>query len=301
MAPFKSSLARSAGKSFGVYNQQDLLLRGVVPEDVRTSDTYLFIPLNENSTSHTLFGQYSSSLTTTSGGTYNTNTHPYAISDSTYNSGNSTSYRCEDACDVFRITNTNTILGSLGTSDFCCDLWWNWRVTGNGAGSYGSVGDSANGQCSGIPSTTNSISVIGTSGSLRYNIQPTPTGTRNLTGNYNDLNVWYHYMMIRQSGIFYIFVNGILNLVNSSDTSLGIFNNGQFNFGNMGRSDDHYWDVNLSDFMFTREDARQYTVNNITSADAGTTFFTPPEYKNKIMSESLSSKFVKSKRPTGFN
>jgi len=113
----------------------------------QTSSSYLFVPFNENSTSHTLFGGYASSLTTTSGGTYNGSTHPYSITDSTYNSGNNTSYRCQAACDVFYISNANSILGSLGTSNFCLDFWFNWRGYGNGGGSYGAIGDYNYGSC----------------------------------------------------------------------------------------------------------------------------------------------------------
>ena len=298
MAPFKSTLARSAGKSLGVYSQQDLSLRGIPAAGAQTNDNYLFIPFNENSTSHTLFGEYSPSITTSSGGTYNTSTHPYSISDSTYNSGNTTSYRCQDDCDVFRVTNTNTILGSLQTSDFCFDVWFNWRATGNGDGSYGQIGDYSFGGCS-QSSTTNHVIMIGMSGSLRYTTAPALTGDRVLTGA-TSLNVWYHYMLIRQSGIFYAFKDGVLNLLNSSDTSLGIFNNGKFNFGGLDRGA-HYWNVNFSDFMFTKGSTTQYTLTDVTSGDIGSTFFTTPKYKNKVMADSVNDKFVKSHRPTGFN
>jgi len=271
----------------------------------QTSSSYLFVPFNENSTSHTLFGGYASSLTTASGGTYNGSTHPYSITDSTYNSGNNTSYRCQAACDVFYISNANSILGSLGTSNFCLDFWFNWRGYGNGGGSYGAIGDYNYGSC-GSRNGTNS----GTAGQYFYvgavgdaNIQQSwgnQNGTVSLT--VSNLNQWYHFMLIRQSGIFYTFLDGVLKIVNTSDTSDTINNGGGWTFGTFYRNDSpHYWDVNISDLMFTRDSDCQYSLNNTTSSDINTTFFVRPQYKNKVMSSSSISKFSISKRPSGFN
>ena len=269
---------------------------------VEISNSYLLIPFNENSTSHTLFGGYASSLTTTAGGTYNASTHPYSITDSTYNSGNDTAYRCQAACDVFYVSNSNSILGSLGTSDFCFDFWFNWRGYGNGGGSYGSIGDFNAGSC-GARNGTSSTQYFYVSGAGDANVAQ-EWGTRSGTGNLtvSNTNQWYHYMVIRQSGVFYTFLDGVLKIVNTSDTSDSISNGGGWSFGSYYRNDSpHYWNVNFSDIMFTRDGDCQYSLNNTTSGDVNTTFFTKPQYKNKLMSSSLSSKFTVPKKPLGFN
>jgi len=198
----------------------------------QASGSYLFIPFNENSTSHTFFGGYASSLTTTSGGSYDTSTHPYSITDSTYNSGNNTAYRCQSACDVFYVNNANSILGSLGTSNFCFDFWFNWRGYGNGTGSYGAIGDYNYGSCgsrNGTSITAGQYLYVGAAGDA--NVQYSwgnVNGTANLT--VSNLNQWYHYMIIRQSGVFYIFLDGVLKIVNTSDTSDTINNGGGWTF-----------------------------------------------------------------------
>jgi len=276
----------------------------ITTSSTQISNSYLLIPFNENSTSHTLFGGYASSLTTTAGGTYNTSIHPYSITDSTYNSGNNTAYRCQAACDVFYISNSNSILGSLGTSDFCFDFWFNWRGYGNGGGSYGAIGDYNYGSCgskSGTGSSAGQYFYVGAAGDA--NVQyawGNSNGTINLT--VSNTNQWYHYMLIRQSGIFYIFLDGVLKIVNTSDTGDSISNGGGWTFGTFYRNDSpHYWDVNIADVMFTRDSDCQYSLNSTTSSDINTSFFTRPQYKNKIMSSSLVSKFTNPKKPSGFS
>jgi hypothetical protein len=278
---------------------------GAGPAVTQINDSYLFAPFNENSTSHTLFGGYASSLTTASGGTYNASIHPYTITDSTYNSGNNTSYRCQDACNVFYVSNANSILGSLGTSNFCLDFWFDWRAYGNGGGSYGQIGDLNAGSCGARNGTNNggagqyfAITAAGdTTVSQEWGLA---NGTVNLTAS--NLNQWYHYMLIRQSGVFYTFLDGVLKIVNTSDTGDSISNGGGWAFGSYYRNDSpHYWNVNFSDFMFTRDSDCQYSLNNTTSGDVNTTFFSRPEYKNKLMPSSSLSKFFISNKPSGFN
>lgn len=270
------------------------------------SQEYLFIPFNENSTSHTFFGNYASALSTTAGGTYNTSTHPYIITDTTYNSGNNTSYRCQSACDVFYVNNSNSVLGSLGTSNFCFDMWFNWRGYGNGGGSYGQgPGDYWWGSCgtrNGTANTGSNFMIMvqaagdGTIGYGNANI----SGTSNISGL--TLNQWYHYMLIRQSGVFYVFLDGILKIVNGSDTSDNITNGGGWAFGSSWRNDSpHYWNVNFADVMFTRGADCQYTVNNTSSGDIGNSYFSRPNYKNKLMASPATSKFVNVLKPTGFS
>ena len=265
----------------------------------------MYIPFNENSTSHSLFGSYATSLSASAGGTYNTSTHPYTITDTTYNSGNNTAYRCQAACDTFRISNTNSILGSLGTSNFCFDMWFNWRGFGNGGGSYGQgAGDYNYGSCGTKTGTsnTNYVQLVNAAGdgSVNYYFSTGTSGTRTVSGL--SLNTWYHYMMIRQSGVFYVFLNGVLRIVNTSDTSDSVANGGGFAFGTSYRNDSpHYWNVNLCDFMFTRDATCQYVLNNTTASDIGTTYFTTPKYKNKKMAVSQTLKFTVARLPSGFS
>lgn len=303
---YSSILANSASDHKGIWKPrfQEYFQRKGEWQTI-SSDEYLYIPFNENSTSHSLFGNYASSLSGSAGGTYNTSTHPYTITDTTYNSGNNTAYRCQAACDVFSISNTNSIFGSLGTSNFCFDMWFNWRGFGNGGGSYGQgAGDYNYGSCGSKTgtSTTNYAIMAQASGdgSINYNFSNNIAGSRSISGL--SLNTWYHYMLIRQSGVFYLFLNGELKIVNTSDTSDSIANGGGFAFGTSYRNDSpHYWNVNICDVMFTRDNDCQYAVNNTSAVDIGNTYFTTPKYKNKTMASSSTSKFEKIIAPSNFS
>jgi hypothetical protein len=199
------------------------------------------------------------------------------------------------------VNNSNSTLGSLGTSNFCLDFWFNWRNYGNGNGSFGQIGDFNYGSC-GARSGTSNAQYLYFGSSYDGNVVSSYAGqVGNNTVNPANLNQWYHYMIIRQSGIFYVFLDGVLKIVNTSDTSNNIANGGGWAFGSYYRNDSpHYWDVNFSDVMFTRDSDCQYSLNNATSGDINSTFFTTPRYKNKTMASSSISKFSISKKPTTF-
>ena len=269
------------------------------------SDEYLYLPFNETSSSRTKYGNYASNLTLNAGGQAEA-IHPYTITDTTYNSGNARSHRCNGQIDTCYF-NGNSILGSIGTEDICYDMWYNWRGTGNGGGSYGYVGDYAGAS---LYSTTRSGLL--TTNHIRFGgIDSNVLAGYYYSGEYNIdvasslstaayLNTWYHALVLRKSNKWYTFVNGVLNAYYAESTPHNIANGGGFHFGTIDRSD-HWWNCNITDFMFQRGEDVFYDIDSsVNASNIGTTYFTTPKYKNKVMAISSNANFSILKGPTGF-
>ena len=275
---------RNAGLDGGAIRKLKTAVGNIIP----INNTYLFLPLNESSTSHTAYGGLSSSVVVSAGGSYTTSRTPYSI-DSTSPYGTNTScYYCNGENSTFQVSSSNNVWANMGTSDFCIDFWFYWVQYGNGGGSYGYIGDFnfQNGTYfprSGQGSSSGSYVVVGAVGN--NTIDNTGIGSHAVNG----LGVWSHLLVLRQSQIKYSFLNGVLADVGSDATSYT--NGGTMTFGVQGRPG-HWWAVNLADVMITRSSNIQYNVSNITSSDLGTTYFTPPEYKNKRMAIPSASNFT---------
>lgn len=269
------------------------------------SNEYLYLPFNETSSSRTKYGNYATSLTLNAGGQAEA-IHPYTITDTTYNSGNSRSHRCNGESDTCYF-NGNSILGSIGTDDICYDMWYNWRGTGNGGGSYGYVGDYAGAS---LYSTTRSgvltnnyikFGAIDVDVLAGYNYATNDTTVASSLSTFNNLNTWYHALVLRKSNKWYVFVNGVLNAYYVESTPHNIANGGGFHFGTIDRSG-HWWNCNISDFMFQRGADLFYSIDpSINASDIGTTYFVSPEYKNKKMAAPTSGIFSVLKGPSGFS
>jgi len=271
---------------------------------IEVSNEYLYLPFNETSSSRTKYGNYASSLTLNAGGQAEA-IHPYAITDSTYNSGNARSHRCNGQSDTCYF-NGNSILGSIGTNDVCYDMWYNWRGTGNGGGSYGFVGDYAGAN---LYSTTRSgldannyMKFGGIASNVLAGYYYGGTGVEFATSISTDgnLNTWYHALVLRKSNKWYTFVNGVLNAYYAESSPHNIANGGGFHFGTIDRSG-HWWNANVADYMFQRGTDIFYDIDSsVNASNIGTTYFTTPKYKNKIMAISSNANFSILKAPTDF-
>ena len=272
---------------------------------VPVSDEYLYLPFNESSSSRNKFGDYASSITLNSGGSVASD-HPYTITGTTYNSGNAKTHHCDGQSDTAYLS-ANTKLGSVGTGDLCFDMYYKWVSEGNGGGSYGYVGDYAgaslySGSHTGI-SNDNYIAMgaIGSNVLGRYNYQATANEKWNesITTNGSGMNVWYHVLVLRQSNKWYSFVDGVLDGYFAEPSSRNIANGGGFHFGTIDRSG-HWWDAYVSDFMWQKGSDIFYNVSGLDASDIGTTYFTVPKYKNKLMAIPSNSNFSTVLAPTGF-
>jgi len=278
---------------------------GAAGGGIEISNEYLYLPFNETSSSRTKFGNYATSVSINSGGQAEA-IHPYAITDNTYNSGNARAHRCNGESDTAYLS-ANTKLGGVGTGNICYDMWYNWRGTGNGGGSYGYVGDYAGANLyypgrSGLDPNNYlafggiNVDVIG---GFRY-----AGGSQNLFNSSfttsSNLDTWYHALVIRQSNKWYTFVNGVLDSYYDEGTPANISNGGGFHFGTLDRSG-HWWNCNISDFMWQKGSDAFYSIDSsVGSGNIGTTYFTTPKYKNKIMAIPSNSNFSIVKAPTGF-
>ena len=270
---------------------------------VPASDEYLYLPFNESSSSRTKFGNYSSSVTLNSGGGQDS-IHPYSITDSTYNSGNAKAHRCNGESDTAYLM-ANTKLGSIGTGDICCDVWYNWRGTGNGGGSYGYIGDYRSG-FNIYPSHTgrdadNDFKLGAIGGNVRsgYEYGGTSVNFATSLSTSSNLNTWYHALILRKSNKWYAFSNGVLNAYYAESGTHNIANGGGFHFGTIDRGG-HWWNCNIADFMWQKGSDVFYDVSDLDASNIGTTYFTTPKYKNKIMAIPSNSSFSILKKPTGF-
>ena len=270
------------------------------------SSEYFYLPLNEtvNNASRSKFGNYASSVTVNAGGRSDSD-HPYTITDTTYNGGSAYSHRCSGDTNTAYLS-ANTKLGSVGTGDLCWDMYYNWVSTGNGGGSYGFVGDYAysgalySGSRTGL-SQTNYLALGGIASQVgvkyRYGGNYVEWDS-SLTTNSN-LGVWYHVLVVRQSNKWYSFLNGTLNAYHS-ESGHNILNGGGFHFGTIDRGG-HYWSCRISDFMWQKGNDCFYYVNpDVNASNIGTTYFTPPRYKNKVMAISSNPNFSILKAPPGF-
>tara|TARA_B100000035_G_C20902368_1_gene510027 strand:+ start:29 stop:901 length:873 start_codon:yes stop_codon:yes gene_type:complete len=273
---------------------------------VATSNEYLYLPLNESSSSRTKFGNYASSLTLNSGGGVTTSDHPYSITDSTYNSGNSHSHFCNGQSTTCYF-NGNTILGSIGTGDIGCDFYYKWTSEGNGGGSYGYVGDHAGaslyaGSRSGLD-FDNQFMVGAIAGDVKARYRYGGTNedfNSSLTTNGSGMNVWYHVLIIRKDNKWWSFVDGVLDGYFAEPSARNIANGGGFHFGTIDRSG-HWWECRISDFMWQKGSDAFYSIDSsINSGNIGTTYFTKPQYKNKKMAIPSNSSFTIVKAPAGF-
>jgi hypothetical protein len=271
---------------------------------VEESDEYLYLPFNESSSSRTKFGNYSSSVTLNSGGAYQDTIHPYSITDSTYNSGNARTHRCNGQSDTAYLM-ANTKLGSIGTGDICLDVWYNWRGTGNGGGSYGYIGDVAtsfNIYSSHTGRDENNAFKLGGIGNnvlSGYTYGGTNQNIATSLSTTSNLNTWYHALVLRKSNKWYTFVNGVLNAYYAESGTHNIANGGGFHFGTIDRGG-HWWYCNIADFMWQKGSDVFYDVSGLDASNIGTTYFTTPKYKNKIMAIPSNSGFSILKKPTGF-
>ena len=283
------------------------MLLGIGPSGgIQQSNEYLYMPLNETSSSRTKFGNYASSITINSGGGAQSD-HPYTITDTTYNSGSGYSHHCNGQTDTCYL-NANTKVGGVGTGDLCWDMYYKWVAEGNGGGSYGYVGDYSRGSSQLYPSHTGidynenvHCGAIGSSVRVGFADGGTYTNANSsLTTNGSGMNVWYHVLILRQSNKWYTFVDGVLDGYYAESSSADIQNGGGFHFGTIDRSG-HWWDARTADFMWQKGDDSFYSIDSsVGSGNIGTTYFTKPQYKNKLMAIPSNSSFSIVKAPTGF-
>ena len=282
------------------------MLLGISSGGIQESNEYLYMPLNETSSSRTKFGNYASSITINSGGGAQSD-HPYTITDTTYNSGSGYSHHCNGHTDTCYL-NANTKLGGVGTGDLCWDMYYRWIAEGNGGGSYGYVGDYSRGSSqlypghTGISDTENVLcGAIGSTVRAVFADGGTYTNVNSsLTTNGSGMNVWYHVLILRQSNKWYTFVDGVLDGYYAESSPADIQNGGGFHFGTIDRGG-HWWDARITDFMWQKGDDSFYSIDSsINSGNIGTTYFTKPQYKNKKMAIPSNSSFSIVKAPTGF-
>ena len=282
------------------------LVAARVSSGVAVSSDYLYLPFNENSTSRDMFGGYASSITMNSGGG-NASQHPYSITDSTYNSGDAYTMYCNGDTDTPYLS-ANTKLGAVGTGDLCMDMYYQWVGEGNGGGSYGYVGDYKSGHDL-YPSHTGldednylALGAINTTvrGRFRENGNSTINYNSSLTTNGGDMSTWFHVLVLRQSNKWYSFVDGVLDGYYDEGSALDIDNGGGFHFGTIDRSG-HWWECYITDFMWQKGSDAFYTIDSsVGSGDIGTTYFTKPQYKNKLMAIPSDSDFTIALAPPGF-
>ena len=282
------------------------MLLGISPGGTQVSNEYFYMPLNESSGSRTSFGNYASSVTINTGGQYDYS-HPYNINDNTYNNGQIYSHRCNGQTDTCYL-NANTKLGGVGTGDLCWDMYYRWIGEGNGGGSYGYVGDYSRGSSQLYPGHTgidyNENVFCGAIGAnVRAGFADGGTYTNvnsSLTTNSSNFNTWVHVLILRQSNKWYTFVNGVLDGYYAESSPADIQNGGGFHFGTIDRSG-HWWNCRISDFMWQKGNDSFYSIDSsINSGNIGTTYFTKPQYKNKLMAIPSNSSFSIVKAPTGF-
>lgn len=282
------------------------MLLGIGGGGIQVSDEYFYMPLNESSGSRTSYGNYASSVTINNGGQYDYS-HPYNINDNTYNNGQIYSHRCNGQTDTCYL-NANTKLGGVGTGDLCWDMYYRWIGEGNGGGSYGYVGDYSRGSSQLYPSHTgidyNENVYCGAIGSnVRAGFADGGTYTNvnsSLTTNSSNFNTWVHVLILRQSNKWYTFVNGVLDGYYAESSPADIQNGGGFHFGTIDRSG-HWWNVRITDFMWQKGNDSFYSIDSsVGSGNIGTTYFTIPQYKNKLMAIPSNSSFSIVKAPTGF-
>ena len=272
-----------------------------------TSGEYLYLPFNENSSSRTKFGGYASAITINSGGQYPSGDHPYTITGSNYNGSNTNVHYCNGQTDTAYLEG-NTKLGSVGTGDVCFDMYYKWVGEGNGGGSYGYVGDYGYGgqlysnSRTGLSQTDwFGLGAIGTNVQAVFSYDSNSvTYNSSLTTNGSGMNVWYHVLVIRQSNKWYTFIDGVLDGYYAESSPRNIANGGGFHFGTIDRSG-HWWECYISDFMWQKGSDIFYNIDySVNSSDIGTTYFTVPKYKNKLMAVPSNSDFSVVKAPTGF-
>lgn len=282
------------------------MLLGIGGGGIQVSDEYFYMPLNESSGSRTSYGNYASSVTINNGGQYDYS-HPYNINDNTYNNGQIYSHRCNGQTDTCYL-NANTKLGGVGTGDLCWDMYYRWIGEGNGGGSYGYVGDYSRGSSQLYPSHTgidyNENVYCGAIGSnVRAGFADGGTYTNvnsSLTTNSSNFNTWVHVLILRQSNKWYTFVNGVLDGYYAESSPADIQNGGGFHFGTIDRGG-HWWNVRITDFMWQKGNDSFYSIDSsVGSGNIGTTYFTIPQYKNKLMAIPSNSSFSIVKAPTGF-
>ena len=269
------------------------------------SDEYLYLPFNENSTSRDMFGDYADSITMNSGGS-NTSTHPYTVTDSTYNNGDEYSLYVNGDDDTPYLS-ANTKLGAVGTGDLCMDMYYYWITAGGDANSYGYIGDYKSGHDL-YPSHTGldednylALGAINTTvrGRFRENGNSTINYNASLTTS-SELTTWFHVLVLRQSNKWYSFVDGVLDGYYAESSALDIDNGGGFHFGTIDRAN-HWWSCYITDFMWQKGSDAFYTIDSgVGSGDIGTTYFAKPQYKNKLMAIPSNSDFSIVKAPSGF-
>lgn len=271
---------RDAGLDGGKVRKLKTAIGDVVP----VNTTYLFIPMNESTTSKTAYGGLSNSVTITAGGSYWASRTPYTPNASSPFGTSDYSFYCNGATNssTFRVSSSNSVYANIGYDDYCLDFWFYWYSYGNGGGSYGYIGDYNYGDYP-LSGQGGGPIVHGAAG----NNSITATGIGSITAN--GLGVWSHYMSLRQNQTKYVFLDGTLADVGADTNNYA--NGGTITFGTMGRVG-HFWSVNLADFMFSRGANAQYSVNGLTASDVGTACFTPPEYKNEKMAIPSVSNFV---------
>lgn len=277
---------RNAGLDGGKVRKLKTAVGDIVP----VNTTYLFIPMNESTTSKTAYGGLSSLVTITAGGSYSASATPYTPDASSPFGTSLASYFCNGATNsnTFQVSSSNSVYANMGTSDYCLDFWFRWYSYGNGGGSYGYIGDYNFGD----------YPLSGQGGGAIYH---GAAGDNSITAGAigsitaNGLGTWSHYMSLRQSQTKYVFLDGTLADVGADATSYS--NGGTITFGTLGRGG-HWWSVNLADFMFSRGANVQYSVNGLTASDVGTTYFTPPQYKNEKMAIPSVSNFVVEAAPS---
>ena len=179
--------------------------------------------------------------------------------------------------------------------------------TGNGGGSYGFVGDYAysgalySGSHTGL--SGNNYLYIGPTGNTiragyRYGGNTAIDVSSSLSTS-GQLLTWFHVLLIRQSNKWYAFANGTLSGYHS-ESGNNLQNGGGLHFGTIDRGG-HWWSCRISDFMWQKGSDRFYSVNpSVNASNIGTTYFTPPRYKNKVMAVSSNSNFSVVKAPSGF-
>ena len=282
------------------------MLLGISSGGTQESNKYSYMPLNESSGSRTSFGNYASSVTINNGGQYDYS-HPYNINDTTYNNGVIYSHRCNGQTDTCYL-NANTKLGGVGTGDLCWDMYYRWIGEGNGGGSYGYVGDYSRGSSQLYPSHTGIdynenvlCGAIGANVKAVFADGGTYTDVNSsLTTTSSNFNTWVHVLILRQSNKWYTFVNGVLDGYYAESSPADIQNGGGFHFGTIDRGG-HWWNVRISDFMWQKGNDSFYSIDSsVGSGNIGTTYFTKPEYKNKLMAIPSNSSFSIVKAPTGF-
>lgn len=285
--------------------QQMFLGPGAAGGSVDTSSEYLYLPFNENSTSRDMFGDYASSITMNSGGS-NTSTHPYTTTETTYNGGDEYSLYVNGHSDCPWLS-ANTKLGDVGTGDLCMDVYYYWITAGGDANSYGYIGDYKSGHALYDSRTGREEDDYLALGAINTNVLGRFRENGNSTINYNaslttssQLTTWYHVLVLRQSNKWYSFVDGVLDGYYAESSALDIENGGGFNFGTLDRAN-HWWSCYISDFMWQKGSDIFYNMDSgVDSSDIGTTYFTKPKYKNKLMAVPSNSDFSVVKAPTGF-